>query len=217
MNPQELAGLRRVLYQLLAVGFSHPDERLIGAALGSMVTLDDLGLFSHAYATDVVDLLSVLHESTLDDLSVAYVATFEAGVAGAVCPPHESDHRSNSRTGDVAELRSDLHRAVARYGLTVDTVSGELVDHICNEMAVMGALVDMEATRRLRDRPVRPVLADQQAFLSEHLLVWVPGFAIDVERRAGHPFYGALAEATRSFLAEERQLVPLLEAEATGR
>lgn len=216
MNAQELAGLRRALYQLLAVGFSHPDERLVGAALGSMVALDDLGLFAHAYATDVADLLTVLHTSTLDDLSVAYIAMFEAGVAGSVCPPHESDHRSNSRTGDVAELRSDLHRAVARYGLTIDPVSGELADHICNEMAVMGALVDMEATRRLRNRPVRPVMADQQEFLSEHLLVWVPDFASDVERCAGHPFYAALAKATRSFLAEERQLVPLLEAEATG-
>jgi TorA maturation chaperone TorD len=53
--------------------------------------------------------------------------------------------------------------------------------------------------------------------LNSHLLQWVPGFANLVQTKQRHAAYSALAAGVGSFLVHERQILPLLLADAEGQ
>lgn len=175
-----------------------------------MPIFEDLGIFDFAFAADVAIAAEELSGADIEELSVAYVALFEAGVAGAACPPYESAYRSDPRTGQVAHLQSDLKRSILRYGLRIHDGSQDLVDHVATEMHVMAMLCRREAEVHATDRPADRAASHQEEFLNNHLFLWVPAFARRVGQIDRHRAYTALAVATRAFLAHERQMLPLL-------
>jgi len=214
---ERLSRLRQGVYRLFGAGFSYPTRDLLTAAGGAPALFEGLGVFDYAFGPDVHDAAIVLAEADLDELSVAYVALFEAGVAGAACPPSESAHRSNARTGEVATLQSELKRMVMRFGLRLDEDAEDIADHIATEMDVMAMLCRRETELRSGDESVARVLASESELLSDHLLRWVPGFSEMVREADRHIAYSTLASAVRSLLAHEKQLLPLLVGESRGQ
>jgi TorA maturation chaperone TorD len=211
---EQLSRLRQGVYRLLGAGFSYPTTETVEAAGGAIAVLEELGLFDYAFAVDLAEATSSLAAAELTELEVAFVALFEAGVAGAACPPHESAYRSNARTGEVAGLRSELKRTILRFGLDLDDDSQDMVDHVATEMFVMAMLCRRESELHASTRPFGRVMSSQSEFLNDHILLWVPQFAGMVQARRPNPTYEALAAAIRSFLIHENQIVPLLKAEA---
>lgn len=217
MTIEGLSRLRQGIYRLTSAGLSHPTPELITTAAGALPIFDGLGLFDYAFAPDLADATVVLGESDIEELSIAYVSLFEAGVGDAACPPYEAAHRANSRTGGVAELQSQLKRSILGYGLKLDDRFGDMVDHAATELDIMAMLCRRESEMRTAGRSRASVIANETEFLRNHILTWIPMLAGMVHVAARHPAYTALAVALRSFLAHERQLVPLLNIEADVR
>lgn len=69
-------------------------------------------------------------------------------------------------------------------------------DHIALEMGFLAVL----AERALTDAAT---LETSQRFLREHLQPWLTLFCAALETNAREPFFVALAEATRQFIAED--------------
>lgn len=216
MNPEQLSRLRGGVYRLLGAGFSYPTPDMILAAGGTTGVLADIGLFDFSFAPDLATAADEFSRSDLEEISIAYVALFEAGVTGAVCSPYESAFRSDPRTGGVANLHSQLKRIIMRFGLKLDPGSSDAVDHVATEMHVMTMLCRRETEVRAGGRAIETVLAQQSEFLNRHVLAWVPSLAAKVHQIDHHPAYTALASATRSFLAHEKQLLPLLAGSTAG-
>lgn len=214
MTLQDLSRLRQGVYRLTSAGLSYPTPELMTTAAGALPVFDGLGLFDYAFAPDLADATVALGESDIEELSIAYVSLFEAGVGGATCPPYEAAHRVNSRTGGVAELQSQLKRSILGYGLKLDDRFGDMVDHVATELNIMAMLCRRESERRTAGRSPANVIANQTEFLRNHILTWIPMLAGMVHAAERHPAYTALAAALRSFLAHERQVVPLLDTEA---
>lgn len=210
MTLEQMSRLRGGVYRLLGAGFSYPTLEMISVAGGAMTVFEDLDLFDFAFAPQLASAVDELSRAELEGLAVAHVALFEVGVGGAACPPYESAHRSNPRTGEVADLQSELKRSILRYGLKVDDRSPGLIDHVATEMHVMTMLCRRETELRAGGEPVGRTISQQEEFLTSHLLAWVPSFANDVIGIDRHRTYTALAEALRAFLVHERQILPLL-------
>jgi TorA maturation chaperone TorD len=213
---EDLSHLRQGVYRLAGAGFSPPDDELIAGVGGAVPVLDALGLFDYAFAPAIVEVVDALTASDSDGLAVAYVTLFEAGVGGAVCPPYESAHLGDSRTGEMAQIQAELKRTYLRYGLRVDGGPAGMIDHVATEMNVMAALCDLEAERDSSGRTFDRIALNQLEFLNDHLLNWVPQFTAEVHSANRHRFYTALAEAVDWFLEHERQLVPLLFESSVG-
>jgi DMSO reductase family type II enzyme chaperone len=207
---EDLSRLRQGVYRLAGAGFSSPDDEMIAGVGGAIPVLDALGLFDYAFAPAITEAVDALTASDTDSLAVAYVTLFEAGVGGAVCSPYESAHLGDSRTGEVAQIQSELKRTYLRYGLVVDEGPAGLIDHVATEMHVMAALCELGAERESSGRSLDLIALNQLEFLSDHLLKWVPQFTARIQGADRHHFYTALAEAVHSFLEHERQLVPLM-------
>ena len=216
MTLESLSRLRQGVYRLLGAGFSYPTAEIISAAGGATTLFEGLGVFDYAFAPDVAKAAAALANAKLDNLGVAYVSLFEAGVGGVACSPHETAHRSDARTGEVPVLQAELKRTVLRYGLRLADSSEDLVDHVATELHVMAMLCHRQTQLHAASAPVGRVVSSQLEFLNSHLLQWVPGFARLVQAKKRHPAYTALAEAVSAFLVHERQLVPLLVTEAEG-
>ncbi len=216
MTIESLSRLRQGIYRFVGAGFSHPTPDLIAAAGGTMELFDTLDIFDYSFAPDIADAISEVAQADLAELSVAFVAIFEAGVGGVSCPPFETAYVGNPRTGDVATLQSDLKRAYLRFGLNPKSVSSGEVDHISTELHVMARLCALTADGDSTDRSAGRVLAYQSEFLDMHLLVWAPEFVAKVASVDRHPVYTSLSRGLASFLAHERQLVPRLVDLSTG-
>ena len=216
MNMESLNRLRQGIYRFVGAGFSHPTPDLIAAAGGTIELFDTLDIFDYSFAPDIAAAISEVAQADLAELSVAFVAIFEAGVGGVSCPPFETAYVGNPRTGDVATLQSDLKQAYLRYGLNPKSVSSGEVDHISTELHVMAHLCAFTADGDLTDRSASRVLANQGEFLDMHLLVWAPEFIDKVASIERHPVYTSLSHGLASFLAHERQLVPRLADLSTG-
>lgn len=213
---ERLSRLRQGVYRLFGAGFSYPTTEMLSAAGAASPIFGELGMFDYAFAPDISEAAHAMAAADLGQLSVDYVALFEAGVAGAACPPHESAHRSDARTGEVAGLQSELKRTILRFGLRLDDSSQDMVDHIATEMNVMAMLCQREAVSHAEESPFARVVSSQLEFLNGHLLKWVPGFADLVQGKQRSAAYTALAGGLNSFLMHERQLLPQLVAEAEG-
>jgi TorA maturation chaperone TorD len=121
--------------------------------------------------------------------------------------------------GDHAESKHSLdpgrRRLVAatyqRQGLAPGGNFDEPLDHIGVQLDFMSCLCRLAAEALGRgdvDEALR-LVAEQEAFLGEHLLAWGAECLAKVEAHAASELYGCLAGLGRTFLALEREERPL--------
>lgn len=209
MTTAELARLRQGVYRVLGAGFAVPgpaDHQVIA----TIPVLSDLGLFDYAFALPLVNYVEARSEADASELTAAYMAMFEVGVGGAVCPPTESAWLADSRSGEVAVVHGALRRAYFRFGLD----PGGPVDHVATEFEVMAALCGEEADRIGSSRAAGLIQGFQREMLNDHMGRWIPTFVVCIQRVDRHPVYNELARAVHAFLEHDRELLALVQAVA---
>ena len=152
-------------------------------------------------AADLREYLASAGANAIEELAVDYAATFlAAGSAeGAAAPPCESVYTSPKRIF-MQEAWEQVSQLYAEKGLGKDDALSDLMeDHLALELAFMAWLVDNGAVR------------EQKTFLENHLLNWLPDFAVDVEQYGRTPFYKAVTKIALGFLRLEQGLLAALD------
>lgn len=214
----ETAQNRIELYTFLARVYRvEIDDLLLSNMADTLVFDEHLGGTFGEGARKVNRYLSNLTSSSRTDLAVDYARVFlGAGVSTSEAAyPYESVYTSEGHLvmQDAYEAMVQLLRA---KGLAPMDGSVEPADHIAFQLEYMARLVaeGVEFAKQGNDLLLQESINEQEKFLSEHLLNWVPQFVADIERYSTSDFYRGIGEMTQSFLEmDEAELLRLIENE----
>ncbi len=199
----EIAGLYGFLANIFANEVS-PEllAQLRGREFKDLFTELGIELGAHFYSSDAVELI--------EQLAVEFAGLFIG--PGHFISPHESVHRVRD-DGDYGKLWGADTVAVKKFveatGLTYQSEFGGMPDHIAAELEFMQKLEERygRAVEDGEGELAENLLQIKSRFLSEHLLAWAPGFLDKVMTNAHLPFYREMAGLTKSFLAQEAELL----------
>lgn len=151
------------------------------------------------------------------------------GMSAHPVSPFESVHTSDKQLM-MQDSRDEVVHAYAQSGFAKAGEYHVPEDHVSLELDFMaglgmraanavaevlgGSLDDADAAARIADAE-RDTNA-QLDFLEKHLLVWVPGFCDELEKRAATPLYRGAAQMLRAFLDQERAYLEQLNAAQTA-
>lgn len=145
----------------------------------------------------------------LTDLACDYARIFlGAGVAKGVLPiPCESVYTSRGHLIQQ-DAWETVRKIYAQHGLG-SAESDLYEDHLALELEFMAHLCSIarRAAEENRLTALAAGLAEQKAFLENHLSNWVEDLARDIHACATTPFYAAVADVTVGFLRIEKALL----------
>ncbi|MGD8963886.1 MAG: molecular chaperone TorD family protein, partial [Desulfobacterales bacterium] len=103
----------------------------------------------------------------------------------------------------------DVRSRYREAGLDTAKNFKDAPDHVSAELEFMYFLIfkEIEAFAGSDTETAMGFIQKQKSFLEDHLMAWVPEFAICIIENAENPFYPNLAQATESFLQENYQIV----------
>lgn len=175
--------------------------------------LEQLAAHPPALEGELAEFAAELSPDDLDAVRADVVADFSAlflGMSANPVSPYESVHTSSkrimmqeSRDQVVALYQAEGFRRSAQINLPEDHIGFELEFMTCLCRKEADALQAADAAA------AGSAIGAQKAFLSDHLLAWVPQFCDDVERQARTGFFRGLAQTLRGFLALEKDLLSL--------
>ena len=128
-------------------------------------------------------------EPDLDDLAADYAKTFLAAgdATGRAAFPYETFY-----TGGGGIVEKKLEAAYLARGLRLMLeYMGLLCAETCGACGILR----------------KGLLAEQRAFVEEHLAGWTEAFAADVQRCSGTDFYRGAAKMTDAFIKKETALL----------
>lgn len=136
-------------------------------------------------------------------------------VAASHTAPFESVYRTDDRTM-FGPTTLQVRETLRRWGVEVPGAGSVPDDHAAYELAFIAQLLAakealLEGGVNAEALPGDP-LAEVTAFLSQHVLVWMPVYLANVGVRAQEPFYrvvAALAAASVASLAEALDAQPV--------
>lgn len=144
------------------------------------------------------------------DLAVDYARIFlGAGIAdGAAAYPYESVYTSPEHL-IMQEARDQVLALYRAKGLAIEESATDPEDHLAFELEFMAYMVreSIAAAESENSDALRASLEEQAAFLSGHLLNWVPALCKDVAKYADTDFYPAIAQMTTGFLRNDQALL----------
>ncbi len=150
------------------------------------------------------------------DLAVDYAHTFlAAGISnGEAAFPYESVYTSPERL-IMQDARDEVLAVYREHGLGVAEGYVEPEDHLAFELEFMAYLAQKAAAACSDggEEAATPLIAEQRAFLVDHVLRWLPAFVADVERYAQTDFYKAAGAMTLGYATLDRALLEELLAE----
>ena len=136
-------------------------------------------------------------ESMLDELAADYAKVFLAAgeYQGKGAFPYESVYTSKKHLV-MQDAWEQVKGIYAAHHLALADAPTELMeDHIAIELQYMA-----ELCARAADSAEGGILKEQQEFLQQHLLNWVPALCEDMEKYARTELYKAIAKLTAGFL-----------------
>jgi len=186
---------RRDAYKLLSECYYLPEEHM-GDTLILLKGL--MGDVCAAAVEHIPDL-----EEDIERLKIDYSKLF-VGPFKLLAPPYGSVYLDGKRIL-LGDSTMDARNRYREAGLDIAAHFREAPDHIAVELEFMYYLVfkEVEAIELSDFRSAMEYLARQRGFLEDHLGVWVPEFAANVERNATIDFYRNLVRATRAFVQED--------------
>ncbi len=151
------------------------------------------------------------HEDPLTDLAVDYAKVFlGAGLVdiNLAAYPYESVY-TNSKKMVMQEARDEMLANLRAHQLELQHVYNELEDHLFVQLEFMAVMCERTLAAIGDENHARAMecLTDQQNFVDNHLLNWVPQFCQDVERHAVTDFYKGLAKVTCQYLLIDRDVI----------
>ncbi|MDA0147188.1 molecular chaperone TorD [Vibrio sp. LaRot3] len=97
------------------------------------------------------------------------------------------------------EPAKQMDELLAKHGVAVDKNLNEPADHIAIELDLLGNLIirsnELEQERHLED-----ALHEQEAFIRQHILSWVPQFSAKSQKFDEFGFYAAVTALLVAFL-----------------
>ena len=146
--------------------------------------------------SDVLDHIS--------DLAVDFAKVFYgAGIVDATLAayPFESVYTSEKRL-IMQESRDEMFKLLWEKNLGLQKGYDIPEDHLFIQMEFMAFMCKeaLNAINENDEETANTLIKDQQAFIKEHLLNWVPKFCNDVRKFALTDFYRGLADVTERFI-----------------
>lgn len=136
----------------------------------------------------------------LDDLRSDYTRMF-IGPNDLPAPPWESSYLNEDKLL-FQEETLQVRKSYLKYKYLNKNYPHEADDHIALELDFMARLslktIELEEARDILD--VVEILRDQQLFLENHLIKWVPEFTDNIEQSAKTDYFVALAYILKGFI-----------------
>lgn len=151
------------------------------------------------------DVLTIEHH--YDDLHWDYTRLF-IGPFKLTTPPWESSYVRKDRLlfqGTTMNVRSYYDK----YGIIVRDFNIEADDHIGLELDFIYHLNErcIKMAEQNESRGLRQLLRDQQRFIDDHLLKFVPEFSRLVMKEANTSFYSGLAQLLQHYLLIDSEVL----------
>lgn len=216
----EVAAGREALYRFLARIYRvETTVELLESMKGlAFPASEEAGAFSEGIA----ELEAFLRKPGLDprtDLAVDYARVFlGAGIAdGCAAFPYESVYTSPEHLM-MQDARDEVMALYLAHGLGIEGETHDPEDHLAFELDFMAHLIaeGASAADGGNSEGVVASVAEQQAFLREHLLNWIGRFCDDVEKYSQTAFYQAAAKMTMGFTAMDDEVLAELTAVREG-
>lgn len=172
------------IFRFISLGFSYPDQAFI----------DELKKVSrkiNGNAEAFTSLAESFGRAEDKMLQAEYTRLFINGYPHTPCPPYESVYREKRMLGHTAV---SVQEQYMEWGMTVDT---GLTDHIATEFEFLSFLSMAAAL----DNAASAAIDASGRFIEEHILRWVPQFAMDLEKNADLKVYRKLACLVRESLS----------------
>lgn len=198
---REIAEKRAAIYEFLSIAFGEE------VPLAFLRSLRDGGPALDGELGDFVDSLAGVDDTVLElvrvDLAAEYARVF-LGMSRSPVAPYESVY--TSQTGLLMqEARDEVVALYRREGFSVDEAMNLPEDHAAFEFGFMAGLARKTAASLDAGDSAEAsrLLEVQKAFVSDHLVVWIPSLTRDVEKRSKTGFYRGLASLARDLVAAE--------------
>ena len=206
---------RCYLYILLRHVFGHEPNREMLKAVTSDHTCEAMELISDGdefvpYIERFAELRQAVSndpEAVLDALKSEYTYLL-IGPNKLPAPPWESVYITKERL-ILQESTMRVRRAYLKYQLLPAEYPHVADDHIAMELDFMARLAQM-SQKSLDEgdmEKLETLLADQSAFLDEHLLKWVGAFAEEIQGAKTRHLYPQMVLLTERFLRNDRNLL----------
>lgn len=146
-------------------------------------------------------------EALYHELAVEYARLFIGPPVPAVSPYETIHVDSEPDSPALLMVGPSARAALAAYreaGVNMAEGTNEPPDHVATEFEFMYYLCAKEvAALQAADADAAAWHTRQETFISEHLAVWVPDFAVTIEADSANSFYSAIASLTRAFVLLE--------------
>lgn len=209
-------GIRAEFYALLAQAFSSPDKgwvalktRATRSIFKSIKKLYPLSPFYSAVEAFEKELNGLGKKADLSDLILEYNRLFVGPYKMAV-PPYESLYR-DSEGLVMSSCAVNVEKLYRENGLELSPEFKDLPDHISAELHFMAylCLKEAEAEKGRNDQEFLKFISQQDAFLREHLGLWIDDFTRKLESSSSSPFYSSLGKLLSLFIKLDRDMVLL--------
>lgn len=211
---------RENLYRFLGRIYKVEADQTLLDQMESMVYPDECGddELDKGYRM-LEEYFGSLGSDPLTDLAVDYAKVFlGAGIAtDEAAYPYESVYTSPERL-IMQDARDQVLAVYQSKGLNKAETLEIPEDHIALEFEFMAYLC-YKTQRALVSQDwatVSKCLKEQQDFLAQHLLNWVPAFCADVAKFADTEFYKAASKVTNGYLNLERMILEDMIADCCG-
>lgn len=204
----ERAQARGSIYGLLALGFRPPGQGF-SEVLRDASALDEL-----QHATGTLSLFPLQASLRQFEAAVSRLASDPAqeeslalehtrlfvGPGPLAAPPYASVY-SDPRGQVMGEAALEALRHYHEAGMCLSPAARELPDHVALELEFLASLCEQEASAWGRTDTVDALylLTRQVAFLSQHLLAWIPGFSTRLAASTRCELYLALAHLVEDY------------------
>jgi putative dimethyl sulfoxide reductase chaperone len=187
---------RAACYVLLAQGLASPEATFLGEfrqLLDALAAADGLAVLESEFSS-VATGLDGAEALPLEQVQGEHTGLFINNYPHVPCPPYESAYREKTMVGNATALVARTYR---EWGLEVD---GEFADYAGAELEFMAFAIRMSS----QDGGAETVAA-QQAFLRDHIMMWMPRFASDMRDASKLDLYRSLGELLGAFLSMENE------------
>lgn len=210
-----LLEMRKFAYDLLKhTFFQEPSKRFIRTLIKEKIilnfpfiedrkTIADGLMKANSYLNNISSFQDEQYEKLHWDFTKMFI-----GPSFLPAPPWESAYLNEERLL-FQEETLEVRKKYLKYCFIPKNYPHEPDDHVGLELDFMDRLckLTIEATEKGNTEKLVELLMDQQSFLTEHLLQWIPAFTDDVINNADTDFYKGMAKVLKGYLELDEKII----------
>ncbi len=211
----EIAGGRARVYDLLVGVFGNiPDQHYLDRIMGDdlkqfLETCCDMNSVTFKSGVDHVNEYRSLAGNRqageiLEEMAVDRTGIMRGTGHHDLKPPHETLYRGQEKAG---ESLLEIKRFYRKSGLMPADRVNESPDYLCIELDFMRLLCLREQKQWSINENAAETMAQEEAFLSNHLGNWVGAFCGQARKHARTDFYRGFAMILEAFVAMDLEYI----------